>query len=183
MCNRTRLILLGLATGVLCVGCGADSSGYPEDFGAGGSDVASGGSSVKTVSESSSGSNGGSQSSYATECQAVEAKACVPGASVSCACPDGSTSSQVCAADGQSFGACQCEVEPVEVTPDGYSGECLVVGINDTLTGCYSPAIALVNCPGDVAGGFVPDGYKSCFLPRMTSGTLYGVPGAMCCSK
>lgn len=129
MCNRTRLILLGLVTGVLCVGCGADSSGYPEDFGAGGSDVASGGSSVKTVSESSSGSNGGSPSSSATECPVVEAKACVPGASVACACPDGSSSSQVCSVDGASFGACQCETAPVEPEiPAHYVTTCTKVG-------------------------------------------------------
>jgi len=34
---------------------------------------------------------------------------CVPGQSVPCACPDGSTGAQVCADDGQSFGPCECE--------------------------------------------------------------------------
>lgn len=182
MWNQTRLILLGLATGVLCVGCGADSSGYHEDFGAGGSDVASGGSSVKTVSESSSGSNGGSQSSSATECQVVEAKACVPGASVACACPDGSSSSQVCAADGLSFGVCQCDAEPVVVEPAGYSGQCVFVG-SGTAVGCYNGQDGFVNCPGDIATGFTLDGYRGCMLPKYTDGALVGVTGAMCCSK
>lgn len=34
---------------------------------------------------------------------------CVPGQSVPCACPDGSTGAQVCADDGQSFGPCECD--------------------------------------------------------------------------
>jgi hypothetical protein len=36
---------------------------------------------------------------------------CHPGTSMACACTNGATGSQACAADGQSYGACECDVE------------------------------------------------------------------------
>ncbi len=40
---------------------------------------------------------------------ATAAQACAPGSSLMCACPDGSSSTQVCNADGQAYGPCGCE--------------------------------------------------------------------------
>src|SRR5690242_18465574 len=35
-------------------------------------------------------------------------RACIPGASLACACPDGHTGAQVCSSDGSKLGSCVC---------------------------------------------------------------------------
>lgn len=123
--------------------CSSETATYTEatDDGAGGSD-----SSASSTFAVGTPQAGGAAPIAATT-QAVEEvePLCVPGQSVACACPDGASSAQVCAADGKSFGACDCG--PAEVVePAGYSGECVGIGLTDS---CFVNNIrryAFVNC-------------------------------------
>ena len=52
-----------------------------------------------------------------------EPSACTPGQSVSCTCAGGSTSAQICRADGSGFEACQCVGTPDSAARDGGTAE------------------------------------------------------------
>ena len=87
---RSTYLFHGLLTGLLVLGCAKDDPAATE----GGSDTESG-SDADTGDTSGSSNSGGN--------------ACIPGMSVACSCPDGGQGAQVCAVDGKSFGACECE--------------------------------------------------------------------------
>jgi hypothetical protein len=46
-----------------------------------------------------------------------DAVVCIPGAQVACACPGGTSSVQVCLADGSGLGLCQCNLAPPATPP------------------------------------------------------------------
>ena len=81
-------------------------------------------------------------------------QACIPGASVACACTDGSTSAQVCKADGSGLEACACGQAPDTVGPGddgtGPDDEVDVGGKPDT--GCV-PDCGTRTCGPDGCGG------------------------------
>jgi hypothetical protein len=107
---------------------------------------------------------------------APSSKLCVPGASVSCACTDGTTSAQTCATDGQSYGVCGCK--ETAVLPDGYSGKCVKVGLAQGSASAWCQFLGstiYVNC---AAEDVVPGG-ATCSLP--IDGYIHGLSGARCC--
>lgn len=87
---RSPYLFHGLLTGLLIVGCAKDDAAATE-----------GGSGTESGSDTDTGDTSGSSNSGGN--------ACIPGISVACSCPDGGQGAQVCAADGKSFGACECE--------------------------------------------------------------------------
>lgn len=112
---RSPYLVHGLLSGLLLVACAKDDAATD---GGSGSDTDTGSGSetdpVTTTNPGSASNSGGN--------------ACVPGASVTCTCVDGSKGAQVCAPDGDSFGACECEgssgsaseatTSPTEATTD-----------------------------------------------------------------
>ncbi|HEX7481597.1 MAG TPA: hypothetical protein VF331_27580 [Polyangiales bacterium] len=55
---------------------------------------------------------------------------CQPNASISCACPGGTTGSQMCAADGQSYSLCQCGAAGYGAAGTGVGGAGLTGGFS-----------------------------------------------------
>lgn len=165
---RTVTILICLTA----IACSSETSTYSAalDDGSGGVDSGDA-STAQAVSPVAGGAIAAGGATVATS-EPVEAPEllCVPGQSVSCACSDGASSAQVCAEDGQSFGACDCG--PAEVVmPNGYSGECVLVGYG---TGwCPEYRQLYVNCPAAPSD-------DNCFV----NGTFplhAAVIGAFCC--
>jgi hypothetical protein len=144
-----NLRAIGCLVSLLACACGTETTTYSAvDDGNGGAESA--GLSAQTATASSSVTAGGSGSagaggtSQGPSTTAGDSKLCVPGQSVACACSDGASSAQVCAADGQSFGACDCGPAEV-VVPAGYSGECVSLG-TDTPR-CLIGYKLVINCP------------------------------------
>ena len=54
------------------------------------------------------GSGGETEGSSSTSASASDGQGCMPGSSAACACTDGSMGTQICADNGQSYGACDC---------------------------------------------------------------------------
>ncbi len=88
---RSPYLVHGLLTGLLIVACGKTEVSATE----GASTDSDGGTDTDAATDTTASSNSGGN-------------ACIPGMSVVCACPDGSDGAQACAADGKSFGACEC---------------------------------------------------------------------------
>lgn len=141
-------------------------------------------SSVKSEQETAKGGAEAVTTTTATEAPKPELL-CVPGASDECACPGGTKGAQSCAKDGMSYGECVCEArvvtitetktETVTVNPEGYSGECVRVGITAATEGgpCWSSALVLyVNCPER------PKTPGDCSSPNPKN----GLTGAYCCN-
>jgi hypothetical protein len=189
MCTSTiRLLTLGtLLLGLNgCAGSTYADPGSPEDTGGSGGDSASESSTTrKPTGGELSASGGASQSGSATEAPEL---LCVPGASDECACPGGAKGAQVCAKDGMSYGACECEPEVVTetvtetktVAPEGYSGDCLRLGATvATAEGAcdLQTPVLYVNCkakPGPTSVG--------CRVPYNYA-LLENVPGVYCCTQ
>ncbi len=68
--------------------------------------VACGDPSVETGGGTDSASSGAASTGAGSG--ATDGLGCIPGMSVACTCGNGDTGSQICAADGKSFGACEC---------------------------------------------------------------------------
>jgi hypothetical protein len=124
-----------------------------------------------SVTAGGNGSVGAGGTSQGPSITAGDSKLCVPGQSVACACSDGASSAQVCAADGQSFAACDCG--PVEVVvPAGYSGECVTIGLTDS---CFVNGIrryAFVNCAS------IPSSDEFACIASVPA-----VDGVLCCNS
>lgn len=173
--NNKASLIFGVSLLVATLsGCGSD--GTTEyvylSGGAGSGEPASGGSSAPTATAPLSATAGGSGGASATSAPAELAQTCTPGASVACACADGATSAQVCATDGRSYGECDCGPEPVAevVAPEGYSGECVGLGLTDA---CFVDGIrryAFVNCAKS------PDA-------EMCISSVPVMPGGYCCPR
>lgn len=155
--------------------CSSETATYTEatDDGAGGSD-----SSASSTFAVGTPQDGGAAPIAATT-QAMEEvePLCVPGQSVACACPDGASSAQVCAADGQSYGACDCgPAEVVTVSPAWYSGDCVMVGMSNGLGICLATyPYVRVNCMSAPSGCVTPQPGGKVDLSK--------TPGAYCCTE
>ena len=91
---RSPYLVHGLLTGLLLLACGKAD---PAATDGGSTDSSSGsGTDTATGTDPSAGSNSG-------------ANVCDPGMSIACTCTNGDQGAQVCAADGDSFGPCECE--------------------------------------------------------------------------
>ena len=91
---RSPYLVHGLLTGLLLVACSKDDAATDGGSGSG-TDSGSDSDTATTTNPSGASNSGGN--------------ACVPGASVECACTNGTMGAQMCAADGDSFEACECE--------------------------------------------------------------------------
>jgi hypothetical protein len=149
--TSSNLRAIGCLVSLLACACGTETTTYSAALEDGSGGTESAGLSAQTGTASSSvtaggnGSVGAGGTSQVPSTSAGDGKFCVPGQSVACACSDGASSAQVCAADGQSFGACDCGPAEV-VVPAGYSGECVLVGLSDV---CYIDSVrryTFVNC-------------------------------------
>jgi hypothetical protein len=67
---------------------------------------------------------------------------CTAGVQVPCACPDGSSGAQRCAADGSGFGACMCEGRDAATPPDS--------PVADVVDVQLAPDVVAVDAPRDV---------------------------------
>jgi hypothetical protein len=158
MCTIRLLALGALFCGL--TGCAGQESTYAdsdnkEATGGAGGDTASDGSSTRKPTGGELSASGGSSQSGSTTAESEPL--CIPGASDECACPGGAKGAQICAKDGQSYGVCACEPEVVTevvtevktVNPEGYSGECVRLGVSSAVVGgpCWSSQLILyVNC-------------------------------------
>ncbi len=75
---------------------------------------------------------------------------CVPGASVTCACPEGGTGVQICNDEGSGFGQCQdCSTPASGGAAGGAGQECTLFPMCDGCQGCWETCICQ---SGDVPG-------------------------------
>ena len=94
--------------------------------------------------------------------------ACTPGASAACACPNGSSGTQTCDANGTTLGPCQCEGSPTTGGAAGVAGS--------PITGGAGGIVNTGGAPQAGAGGTPPTGGAA------GSGGAAGTGGAAPCS-
>lgn len=175
--------LIAVALALVCLG-GCTEHVFVESEGTGGS-----GGETQAVAEQPTNAAAGGSAPSTTEAVAPVEPLCVPGESVECACPGGGVGAQVCAADGQSFGVCDCEPEVVTetvtvtetatetivetVAPDGYSGECTRIGVVGTDSPCSTYPVLYVNCTKAPRSG--------CGMPVISANDGTRASGIYCC--
>ncbi len=81
---------------------------------------------------------------------------CTAGQTQACDCPDGSTSTQACAADGASYGSCDCEVAP---PPAAVPGDDPETSGHDAVGVVACGGLAVVVDGDEISGEGGPEAY------------------------
>jgi hypothetical protein len=98
---------------------------------------------------------------------------CVPGASVACACTNGTQGAQVCASNGAAYGACMCSSSPGSAGTNGGAGTTGTGGAGTTGTGGSVGTAGTIGTGGTTgaAGSVVTGGTTGAAGSVVTGGT------------